>query len=163
MGSIAANQEAMRGELAIDAFAVNNKKMMEEFNGMMKGGISGSAHELFTRIPDLVRLACDSVRESTSAAIGTAPNVMTQILSCWLWRAPVLIATEIGPEARDLPFTDQPSDKFVVYSDAEAHALLLSGLCPVLILVSLDNHTDRLSIDRFLDVLQTKDCVDPGA
>ncbi|KAM0257846.1 hypothetical protein ACHAQJ_004150 [Trichoderma viride] len=35
----AAKQESIRGEFGADAFAVNNKKMMEDFNMMMMGGI----------------------------------------------------------------------------------------------------------------------------
>jgi len=37
----AAKQESVRGEFSADAFAANNKKMMEEFNNMMMGGMSG--------------------------------------------------------------------------------------------------------------------------
>lgn len=35
----AAKQESIRGEFGADAFAVNNKKMMEDFNMMMMGGM----------------------------------------------------------------------------------------------------------------------------
>ncbi|KAJ2976316.1 hypothetical protein NQ176_g5029 [Zarea fungicola] len=37
----AAKQESVRGEFGADAFAVNNKKMMEDFNMMMMGGGGG--------------------------------------------------------------------------------------------------------------------------
>ncbi|OAQ99613.1 hypothetical protein LLEC1_04883 [Akanthomyces lecanii] len=35
----AAKQESVRGEFGADAFAVNNKKMMDDFNNMMMGGM----------------------------------------------------------------------------------------------------------------------------
>lgn len=38
----AAKQEAVRGEFGAEAFAANNKKMMDEFNSMMMGGMGGA-------------------------------------------------------------------------------------------------------------------------